>query len=320
MSNIKDIQRRIKSVRNTGKITRAMEMVSVVKMRKSVDRVLSVRPYAHAAWDVLQNLSKAFNESHHELLEVRKVKNVLMIVVTSNRGLCGAFNSQIIKKVKSELGNTESLRTQRINGKNRVIGVLSGNEEVNVDFITIGRKGEGLVKKLGHNIIAAFPELSYFPTVVDIRPLSKIVMDDYSAKKYDKVIIAYTDYHSAVSQEPKIRQLLPISKRDLKKEIGEMDEKARECEMEEKVTEYKVEPKPEEVLGGLVRRLVEMQIYHGILESNASKEAARMMAMKNATESANEMVEDLTLESNQIRQMKITQEIAEISAGRSALE
>ncbi len=318
MSNSKEIRSRIKSINNTGKITRAMEMVSAAKMRKSTERVLQIREYAHAAWSVLTNLARAFEKYEHGLLEVREVKSVLVVVITSNRGLCGSFNAQIIKKVKEEVNHPEKLKINRIGTKK--IDSPVADKDLKVDFITVGRKGEGLVSKLGKEIIAAFPELTYLPGIDEVRPLSQIVIDNYLAKKYDKVVIAYTDYISAMAQEPRIRQILPISKIDLEKQIAEMDNIAKESGLEKPQMEYKVEPSPKVVLKHIFPRLIEMQLYHAILESNASKESARMMAMRSATDAAKEMSEDLTLAYNQIRQMKITQEIAEISAGRAALE
>ncbi len=316
MASTKDIQRRIKSVGNTQKITRAMEMVSAAKMRKSVASVLAIRPYAHAAWGVLTNLSRAFAEYKTGLLEVREVKRVLAIAVTSNRGLCGAFNSQISKKIREEILHPESLKMNRV-GKKRI---ESTQENIEIDFITIGKKGEGVVRRNGKNIIASFNDLSYLPKVDDVRVVGKMVMDDYLAKKYDKVVIFYTDYVSAMSQQAKVRQLLPISKIDLEKQIAEMDVLAKEYGLKEVRSEYKVEPTPNLVLEYIFPRLIEMQIYHAILESNASKESARMLAMRNATDAAGEMKNSLTFVFNQIRQGKITQEIAEISAGRAALE
>ena len=316
MASTKDIQRRIKSVGNTQKITRAMEMVSAAKMRKSVASVLAIRPYAHAAWGVLTNLSRAFAEYKTGLLEVREVKRVLAIAVTSNRGLCGAFNSQISKKIREEILHPESLKMNRV-GKKRI---ESTQENIEIDFITIGKKGEGVVRRNGKNIIASFNDLSYLPKVDDVRVVGKMVMDDYLAKKYDKVVIFYTDYVSAMSQQAKVRQLLPISKIDLEKQIAEMDVLAKEYGLKELRSEYKVEPTPNLVLEYIFPRLIEMQIYHAILESNASKESARMLAMRNATDAAGEMKNSLTFVFNQIRQGKITQEIAEISAGRAALE
>lgn len=318
MSNSKEIRRRIKSINNTGKITRAMEMVSAAKMRKATESVLKIRAYAHSAWSVLTNLARAFENYEHGLLEVREVKSVLIIAVTSNRGLCGSFNAQIIKKIKEEINNPANLKINRIGAKK--VESTVADKDLKIDFITVGKKGEGLVKRLGKEIVAAFPDLTYLPGIENVRPLSKIVIDEYLAKKYDKVVIAYTDYISTVNQQPKIRQVLPVSKIDLEKQIAEMDNLAREYGLEKPQMEYKVEPSPNEVLTHIFPRLIEMQIYHAILESNASKESARMMAMRNATDAANEMSEGLTLAYNQIRQMKITQEIAEISAGRAALE
>ena len=318
MLNSKEIRRRIKSVNNTGKITRAMEMVSAAKMRKSVDRVLQIRAYAHAAWSVLTNLARSFEQYNYGLLEVREVKNVLIVAITSNRGLCGSFNAQIIKKIREEITHPEKLKINRVGMKS--IKSTVADKDLKIDFITVGRKGESLVKKLGREIIASFPDLTYLPGIEQVRPLSKIVIDDYLEKKYDKVVIAYTDYISTVAQQPKVRQILPISKVDLEKQIAEMDNLAKEFGLKKPHMEYKVEPSPDEVLTHIFPRLIEMQLYHAILESNASKESARMVAMKNATDAAKDMSADLTLAYNQVRQMKITQEIAEISAGRAALE
>lgn len=318
MASGKEIKRRIKSIQNTGKITRAMEMVSAAKMRRAIANVLAVRPYAHSAWSVLTNLSQAFSEQESGLLEVREVKNILAIVVTSNRGLCGSFNSQIFKKIKEEIANPEKLKINR-RGAEKIESPVS-NADLKIDFITIGKKGENTVRRLDKEIIASFLELTYLPKIDNMRPLTKIVIDEYLQKKYDKVVIFYTDYVSAINQQTRVRQILPLSKIDIEKQIAEMDVLAKEYGLDIPVMEYKVEPSPEEVLEFILPRLIEMQVYHAIVESNASKESARMVAMKNATEAAGEMADDLTFVYNQIRQMKITQEIAEISAGRAALE
>lgn len=317
-NNTKEIRRRIKSVASTKKITRAMEMVSAAKMRRAVASVLAIRPYAHSAWSVLTNLARAFETHGKGLLEVREVKSVLMITINSNRGLCGSFNAQVVRKIKEELANPERLKVNRIGDKK--IKSKVKDSELKIDFVTIGKKGEGIIKKLGREIVASFPELTYVPGIESVRAVSKIAMDEYLAKKYDKVVVVYTDYVSAIVQQPKIRQILPISKVDIEKQIAEMDSAAQEFGLKKPVLEYKIEPSPKEVLEYIFPRLIEMQIYHAILESNASKESARMLAMRNATDAAGEMVTDLTLAYNQIRQMKITQEIAEISAGRAALE
>lgn len=318
MPSGKDIRRRIKSINSTKKITRAMEMVSAAKMRRAVQSVLGIRPYAHAAWSVLTNLARAFESSNRGFLEVREVRKVLVILVTSNRGLCGSFNSQLFKKVREEVNSPEKLKINRL-GKKKIESHVP-NEELVIDFITVGKKGEPMVKKMSRDLVAAFPELVTAPTVEQIKPLSRIVMDEYLSKKYDKVVVAYTDYVSTVVQKTKIRQVLPISKVDIEKQITEIDELAKSLGLNEPKVEYKIEPSPAEVLDHIFPRLIEMQLYHAILESNASEHSARMMAMRNATDAAGEMSSDLTLMYNQIRQGKITQEIAEISAGRAALE
>ena len=295
-----------------------MEMVSAAKMRRSVASVVGIRPYAHSAWSVLTNLARAFQNQQKGLLEVREVKSVLVIVVTSNRGLCGSFNAQVAKKIKDEILNPEKLKINRIGDKKLESTVP--NADLKIDFITIGKKGEAMVRRLDKEIVATFPELTYLPKIENVRAVAKIVIADYLAKKYDKVAVIYTDFVSAINQQTKIRQILPVSKIDLEKQIAEMDILAKEVGLKEPEIEYKIEPNPKELLEYIFPRLIEMQIYHAILESNASKESSRMLAMRNATDAAGEMADGLTLAYNQLRQAKITQEIAEISAGKATLE
>lgn len=299
-----------------------MEMISAAKMRRAVASVLAIRPYAHSAWNVLTNLARTYESLGRGLLEVREVKRVLMVVVASDRGQCGSFNTQISKKIKQELLNPEKLKINRIGKKSVKDKSSSGGKiELKVDFITIGKKGENMIRKMQKEIIAAFSDGTQFANIIDVKPLSKIVMEDYLAKKYDKVVAIYTDYISTITQKTRIRQILPISKIDMEKQIAEMDALKKEYDLEEEPTvEYKIEPSPREVLEFILPRLIEMQLFHAILESAASEQSARMMAMRNATDAAQEMSDDLTLAYNQIRQGKITQEIAEISAGRAALE
>lgn len=318
MNSARDIKRRIKSINNTKKITRAMEMVSAAKMRRNVASVMGIRPYAHSAWSVLTNLARAFKDLDEGLLEVREVKRVLVIAIAANRGLCGSFNAQVAKKIKDEINNPEKLKINRI--KDKQMKSTVPNSELVIDFITIGKKGEAMVRRLGKEVVATFPDLTYLPKIEDVRAVSKIAIEDYLAKKYDKVAVIYTDFISAINQETKIRQILPISRVDLEKQIVEMDILADEMGMHEPEIEYKIEPSPEGLLDYIFPRLIEMQIYHSILESNASKESSRMLAMRNATDAAGEMAGSLTLAYNQLRQAKITQEIAEISAGKATLE
>jgi len=314
----RELKRRIKSVNNTKKITRAMEMVAASKMRRAVAAVLGIRPYAHSAWSVLTNMARAFENYPMALLEVREVKKICVVLVASNRGLCGGFNSQIVRKVIEQVKNPALLKINRI-GEKKIESRIP-DEKIEFDFITIGKKGAAAVRKLGKNIVATFDELSYLPGIADVRALARVIIDDYSAKKYDKVVIAFTDYVSAVVQQPKLRQILPVSKIDIEKQLADIDMLAKEYGLAEPSMEYKIEPNAKMVLSEILPRLVEMQVYHAILESNASKESARMVAMRNATDAATDMVANLTLIFNQMRQAGITQEIAEISAGRAALE
>ncbi|EKE16111.1 MAG: hypothetical protein ACD_11C00030G0019 [uncultured bacterium] len=320
MASSLDIKRRIRSINSTRKITKAMEMVSAAKMRRAVSSVLGIRPYARAAWSVLTNLARVFESSEGlGLLDVREVKSVLIIVITSNRGLCGSFNAQVARKIKEEILNPEKLFVNRI-GKKKLSALDGSASGGKIDFLTIGKKGEGMVRKMQKEIIAAFPDSGAFSNISEIKPIFEIVTGEYLAKKYDKVVAIYTDYVSTVVQQTRIRQILPISRIDIEKQIAEMDVLAKEYGLEEPKVEYKIEPSPKEVLDFIIPRLVEMQIFHAILESNASEQSARMMAMRNATDAATEMSADLTLAYNQVRQAKITQEIAEISAGSAALE
>ncbi len=295
-----------------------MEMVAASKMRRAVAAVLAIRPYAHSAWSVLTNMARAFENYETPLLAAREVKRILIILVSSNRGLCGGFHSQLARRVAEQVKNPARLKVNRAGGQR--IESRVPDSEIEIDFVTVGKKGAATARKLGKNIIATFDDLDYLPSSEDVRPLARLVIDEYAAEKYDKVVTVFTDYISTVRQQPKFRQILPVSKADLEKQLADIDMLAKEYGLEEPPMEYKVEPDAKTILENILPRLVEMQIYHAILESNASKESARMVAMRNATDAATDMSDNLTLIYNQIRQAGITQEIAEISAGRAALE
>jgi len=315
--NTKAIKRRIRSVGSTKKITKAMELVSAAKMRKAISSALDTRTYATLAWDLLVNLSKTEKVVNIPLLEARQVKKLLIILVTSNRGLCGSFNSNIIKKTAEQLKNPTNISRQRI--KNIVI---EPSENIVVDVVGIGKKGADFAKSMGFNLIAAFTNISDTPSMSDAMPISRMVLTEYEKKNYDKVVIAYTDFKSTIAQIAKLRQVLPISEIDLEKMIGELNDKeevagnASKLELED----YLFEPNKEEVLKIILPRLVETQIYQALLESAASEHSARMMAMRNASDSADDMVKELSLSFNKARQAGITQEIAEIAGGAAALE
>lgn len=298
-ANTKIIKRRIQSIGNTKKITKAMELVAASKMRRAVNSVLATRPYSNLGWETVAELANKTDQRLHPLLRVSdEVRKILVISIASDRGLCAGFNAQLGKKV---------------------VGFVGEHPKVEVrDFVTVGKKITDLAKTLQWNIVATFTQLSNNPSILDIRPVAQLVIDDFVAEKYDKVYLAYTDFESSIKQIPHVHQLLPITKARLLGEVGVIKEKEK---AEHKYSyEYKFEPTPQEVLDMMLPRLVEVQIYQAILESSASEHAARMVAMKNASDAASDMIDDLTFTFNQARQATITREISEISAGKAAIE
>jgi F-type H+-transporting ATPase subunit gamma len=315
----KAIKRRIKSVKSTKKITKAMEMVAAAKMRRAVEAAVNTRTYATLAWDLLVHLSKS-EKAELPLLRVEPVKRLLVVLVTSNRGLCGSFNTNIIKKTAAQLADPKNISRHRsADGKE-----IEPSENIEIDVVGIGKKGADFAKKTGYNLIASFSDLSDTPNLADILPIAKMVTDAYEAKKYDKVVVGYTDYRSAISQVAKLRQVLPVSEHDLEKmidDIGNNEQSEAPVEtMNEAFGEFVFEPSREKVLKTILPRLVETQIFQSVLESAASEHSARMLAMRNASDAANDMIDELTLSFNKARQAGITQEIAEIASGAAALE
>ncbi|MFA6325116.1 MAG: ATP synthase F1 subunit gamma [Candidatus Paceibacterota bacterium] len=306
MASTKEIKRRIKSVKSTKKITKAMELVAASKMKRAVSSTLASRLYAEYSWEVLSSIAKNTEKINHPLFIEREKKenekNILLFVITSNRGLCGAYNTQVIKKVLSLL-------------KEENLG--------NIDIVTIGKKGDTLMRRIGKKIIASFFELPANVSLSDIMPISELAINEYNLFNYDKILIAYTDFVSALSQKPNIKQLIPISKdslRDLIDNLGDnLKNKETVLEKKEIVTDYLFEGDQEVLIKSLAEKIIRMQVYQMILESNASEQSSRMVAMKNASEAAGEMIDDLTLVFNKARQAGITREISEISAGMASV-
>lgn len=305
MASAKEIQTRIKSVSNTKKITKAMEMVAAAKMRKAIDAVLATREYANLTWNTIINISKnakSENDSHPLLLARKEIKKVLFVLVSSNRGLCGGFNSNVINKVnsyaKEHFNNGES-----------------------IDVLSLGKKGISVRSRFGLNVVAQFEKPDTAPTVEDIRPIAKIVIDDYLAGKYDKVILVYTDFVSGTVQEARAKQILPVDTKAEEDHLGFIEGEENDDKNSRKVLEsvFTFEPSVEEVLDEMVPRLLEVQLYQALLESNSSEHSARMMAMHQATDAATDMMAELTLSYNKARQASITNEISEIVAGANAL-
>lgn len=310
MAGTKEIKRRIKSVKNTKKITKAMELVAASKMKKAVSQTISSRLYATYSWDLLTSLSEKLEEVSHPFFngvsdnsdnQNKKADKSLIVLITSNRGLCGGYNSQVIKKVISTLKE----------GGNSLI-----------DIITVGKKGDGAMRRTGQNIIATFTDFSDNINLQEISPLSSFLTNEFKAGNYSKIYIAYTDFVSALSQKANIKKLLPISKEELKDVIENLgDEKSQDSNLKDKSKQpYLFEGDMNKILESLAEKLVKMQIYQMLLESNASEQSSRMVAMKNANEAAGEMIEDLTLVFNKARQAGITREISEISAGMASID
>lgn len=294
-----------------------MEMVSAAKMRKAVEAAVNTRTYATLAWDLLVHLSKG-ERKNYSLLQVRPVKKLLVIMITSNRGLCGSFNSNIIRKTAEQMINPRNISRHRIQN-----GHIEPSDNIEVDVIGIGKKGADFAKKMNYNLVASFSDFSDTPDFNDILPISKMVISAYEEKKYDKIVVAYTDYKSAILQISKLRQVLPISEFDLEKMIAGLSNKKIEDDKKEKKVEmedYLFEPNTADVLQIILPRLVQTQIYQAVLESAASEHSARMMAMRNASDAAEDMINELNINCNKARQAGITQEIAEIAGGAAALE
>lgn len=305
MPSTRDIKNRIKSVGNTKKITRAMEMVAAAKMRKAVEAALKTRTYANLSWLTVLNLAgsiKDGNGAPHRLLAPRQeIKKIGIILITSNRGLCGGFNTAIINEAHKSMASIEA------------------------EFILIGKKG-AVMHHRGHKITADFPKLDLVSEVNEILPIANLIISEYLSGKYDKVMVAYTYFINSSKQIPKVRQILPIDINQISDYLGIMSEGSEPDFGKEKHLsdgkfnyEYTFEPSPAEVLDELLPRLIEIQLYQALLESNASEHSARLAAMHQATKAAGDMVSELTLSFNKARQSGITAEIAEISAGANAL-
>ncbi len=285
MANIRLIRRRIRGVQSISKITRAMEMIATSKMRRAQEAGVAGRPYDQKIRQVISDLAALpqAGGAPHPLLQRRPVKKIAVVYITSDRGLCGGLNSNINRKTASFLLE----------------------QEVPVTLITVGRKGSEFMRRVGRDILAEFTRLGDRPSLMDTLPISRIVIDDYGSGLVDMVYLVYARFVTTMTQTPVIEQLLPV-------------EPAKMPVMQN--VEYIYEPGPEAVLGELLPRFVEMEVYHAILESIASEQSARMVAMRNATESAHELIGDLTLLYNKARQESITTELLDITGGAAALK
>jgi F-type H+-transporting ATPase subunit gamma len=289
MAGTKEIKRRIKSVKSTKKITKAMELVAASKMKHAISATISARPYSSYSWEVLEALSGYVSNSAHPLFAIREPKKLLIILITSNKGLCGGYNSQVIKTA--------------------LLG-LKENTDKQIDFISVGKKGEAMLSRLGQNVVASFNQVSEKPRLSEVLPIIKLATQYYESTEYDQILVISTSFFSAISQKANLEQLLPISKTQTLKTLEEM-----KIQTPHVAIDYVFEPSYESLMNIIVEKIVHTKFYQLILESNASEQSSRMVAMKNASEASGEMIDDLTLMFNKERQANITREISEISAG-----
>lgn len=299
-SATREIKRRIRSVGNTKKVTKAMELVAASKMRKAQEAAVSTRGYALRAWQLLTHLSHVVDERAHPLLKrTKERRRTLLILITPDRGLTGGLNTNILREA------VQAMDARR------------GRE---ISVITLGRKGEQAMRRMGKRIVASYPNLAARPELTAIIPVAREAMDTFTGGKADDVLVTYANFVSVLNQKPMTRQLLPMTQEGLQEVIEDTGRDAGFRLTDETLPDDLLfEPSPDAVLEVMLARLTEMQLYQSLLEAVASEHSARMMAMRNATDAAEELIDELALAFNKARQAGITQDLSEISASRVAL-
>jgi F-type H+-transporting ATPase subunit gamma len=292
MPSLKEIRGRIGSIRNIAQITRAMEMMSASRMKRAQDAIIAARPYSDELRDALSRVAAAVGEEVDPLLARRPVRRVALVVLTTDRGLAGALDANTVRAVLRWIGS----RLDRPEG-----------EEVSVEAITVGRKGRDGLRRAGVRIAGHFVHLGTRPQFSDVTPIARLVTEDFLAGRYDEIGVAYSTFVSTLSQQPHVRTILPVVSPQM------------ETDVEVTNDEYLFEPSPDVVLHRLLPHYVAIDLYRAVLENNASEESARMVAMRNATDNAHELIDDLTLVYNKTRQATITREMIEIASGAEAL-
>ena len=287
MAGAKEIRTQIASIKSTQKITKAMEMVAASKMRKAQDRMLASRPYAERIRTVIGHLLQANPEYRHSfMLAEREPKRVAYIVVSSDRGLCGGLNTNLFRKLVLDI------KEQRKQG-------------IEADFVIIGGKALGFFRRVGGRILAQRVQIGDAPHLDDLIGVVKAALDAFREEKLDRIYLAYNRFVNTMTQEPQIRQLVPLT--------AEADEKLKHH------WDYIYEPDAPSVVDDLLRRYVESQVYQAVVENGACEQSARMVAMKAASDNAGGLIDELQLVYNKARQAAITQEISEIVSGAAAL-
>lgn len=286
MAGAKEIRSKIASIKKTQKITRAMEMVAASKMRKTQDRMQKSRPYAQKIHQVITHLALSHSEYRHPYLTEREVKRVGLIVISTDRGLCGGLNTNLFKET------IKFIRDQQQKG-------------IEVDLCLIGRKAEAFFKRTGGNIVAYASNLGDTPSVSDLIGVVKVMLDAFDGNKIDALHLAYNEFVNTMSQKPQIEQVLPLPKAEDEQMSHHWD--------------YIYEPDAKELLDQLLTRFIELQAYQAVVENIACEQAAKMVAMKSASDNAGELIKEFQLAYNKARQASITQELSEIVGGAAAL-
>ncbi len=284
MPSLRDVRRRIRSVQNTQKITKAQQVVSATKIRRAQAAVRATRPYAEKMVEVLQTTAERATEYRHPYLERREGDRALVIVITTDRGLCGALNANTLRAANRHV-------VQRHRGQAR--------------YVTLGRKGRDFLARYRRDIVADASGLGDRPGIAEILPAISAALEEFDEGRVDTVLLAYARWVSTLRQDPTVVTLLPVE--------------LPEAEAGRIMADYLYEPEPEAVLDALLPRYIETQVYQAVLENKASEHSARMIAMQNATNAAGDIIKALTLMANKVRQASITTELMDIVGGAEAL-
>ncbi|MGB7957356.1 MAG: ATP synthase F1 subunit gamma [Minisyncoccia bacterium] len=311
MASTQNLKRRIKSVTNIGTITKAMELVAATKMRRSQELAIASRPYSYGALELMGILAGLKDVPMPDIFTPREIKKTIFIILTSDKGLAGAFNSAVIRKFETHV------REQKIN--------LLGDQYA---FVAIGQKAKTYLERRKLNIIAQFTRVGDYTRVEEVMPIVKFLSQGYTEKNFDEATIFFTKFESALRQDAVVRNLFPVTYETIRHSIEATIPKTgrysnytiRESFFDEKNRDYIIEPSSIDVLRELAPKLLETRLYHIILEANASEHSARRMAMKNASENASELSETLNLDYNKSRQAAITNQIIEVTSGAAAAQ
>ena len=292
MASARDMRLRIRSVKNISQVTRALQAVSASNVRKAIAALMATRPYATKAWQVLRHVAEQpGRQTLHPLLTERpEIKNTLVVVVSGDRGLAGAYNTNLIRFVVRKFGK----------------------HPTPVSMIAVGRKGRDLLIRRKYKVIADFSNLPAAPSFKDVSAIGRLAVDEFMSGQADEVYLVYTDFINMVKQEPTVKRLLPL-------EVGSGEGRVQDFETKHTPAAYIYEPAESEILDEIIPRFTALQVYQAILESLASEHAARMVAMRNATDNANELVGALQMQYNKVRQQAITNDMLDIAGGAEAL-